>query len=164
MPCLLAQPAMECWLTCLQAAARTPLLPCCRALLHHVQLHAGVSRGGGQPAAPQSAALQRPTQRGQPRSAPVAHTRWAGQLQLLTLLIGPATQPHPIPTLPPLPSRYHVHEKAILMVTVPLGLLAVAGLMPRGAAAVGDFFFLNTGGEVFGAEEVCFQAFVGICW
>jgi hypothetical protein len=38
-----------------------------------------------------------------------------------------------------------VHEKAILMVTVPLGVLAAAGLMPRGRAAAGYFLFLGTG-------------------
>jgi hypothetical protein len=38
-----------------------------------------------------------------------------------------------------------VHEKAILMVTIPLAVLVAAGLMPNGRAAAGGFFFLNTG-------------------
>lgn len=41
---------------------------------------------------------------------------------------------------------YHVHEKAILMVAVPLGVLAAAGLMPAGCAAAGDYLFLSTVG------------------
>lgn len=46
--------------------------------------------------------------------------------------------------------RYHVHEKAVLMISVSLGILAAAGLMPGGgAAAMSQFFFLNTGVCVF---------------
>lgn len=40
---------------------------------------------------------------------------------------------------------YHVHEKAVLMVSVPLGVLAAAGRLPGGRAALGDFLFLSTG-------------------
>ena len=47
------------------------------------------------------------------------------------------------PTCPPARS-YHVHEKAVLMVTVPLGVLAAAGLMPDAGAAAAQFFFLST--------------------
>lgn len=39
---------------------------------------------------------------------------------------------------------YHVHEKAVLMVSVPLGVLVAAGRMPGGRAAAGDFLFLST--------------------
>ncbi|KAI3428699.1 hypothetical protein D9Q98_007523 [Chlorella vulgaris] len=55
---------------------------------------------------------------------------------------------------------YHVHEKAVLMISVPMGVLAAAGLMPGSRAeALSDFLFLNTVGcyslfpLLFGAEE-----------
>jgi hypothetical protein len=39
-----------------------------------------------------------------------------------------------------------VHEKAVLMISVPMGVLAAAGLMPGSRAeALSDFLFLNTG-------------------
>ena len=43
---------------------------------------------------------------------------------------------------------YHVHEKAILMVSVPMAVMAAAGLMPDGRRAAGDFLFLSTGEHV----------------
>ncbi len=43
---------------------------------------------------------------------------------------------------------YHVHEKAILMVSVPMAVMAAAGLVPDGRRAAGDFLFLSTGEPV----------------
>ena len=56
---------------------------------------------------------------------------------LLPLLLRLAALP-----LPCWRPRYHVHEKAALMVVVPLALAAAQGADP---AAASDFLFLNTG-------------------
>lgn len=117
-----------------QAAPRATRLPGSSAVLHPVQLHAGVR-----------AALCVPSWDRCRAGECCACREELCKRCSCSLHVGAGTTATATPTPPP--CSYHVHEKAILMVTLPLGVLLAAGLAP-GERPLADFLFINTGGWV----------------